>query len=228
MVLPLSSTATSGNDCAAAAAMDGSHPVAANAGLTRFVAGGEPEVLLNRPEGVPAETDRLRARAPVIPHQGPVRHLDRGVRADVGLCERWRIVDAIVDHCDNVPSPLQLLDRADLLLPQQLCPDVQPELPAQRLRHLRAAAYRRVRSGRSHGRLSPRGPRIALRPRAPAARANDLGHASAVAAHEALGAHSTRSPSTDPSTPSPERTSNSDRSLNDEQVPAADVDPVPG
>ena len=223
----LSITATSGSDCAAAAAMGGSHPVAASAMPTSVVGGGEPEVLLIVRKARRPRRDRLRDRAPVVPHQGHVRRLDRGIRAggahrdaDVRLRERRRIVDAVADHRDDVPGPLQALDDADLLLRQATLPGPRARAAAataaaatscrspvssstRRTPSARSAANASGTSGRSVSASAirpttwpppPPAPRTRPRPRAPAHGADALRHLDAGASHEPLGATDARAP----------------------------------
>ena len=63
----------------------------------------------------------------LVGHQRDVGRFERGVAAgdahgdaDVGRRQRGGVVDAVADHRDRSVAALQLLDRRDLVLGQQL------------------------------------------------------------------------------------------------------------
>src|SRR2546426_628186 len=86
------------------------------------VSHGRAEVLAHLAEGGAADLDRRCDVERVRPHQDDVGGLDRDVgagadrEADIGLCERRRVVDAVADHCDTAPLLLKLLHLLRLVL----------------------------------------------------------------------------------------------------------------
>ncbi|QHE74223.1 hypothetical protein GFS60_07918 (plasmid) [Rhodococcus sp. WAY2] len=93
----------------------------------RHVVGERPEqIALDRAQGGPRQTDRVRGGPQVTAHQRQVRGLDRDVGAgahgqtQVGLGERGRVVDTVADHRHHPTLVLQVLDHVDLVGGQHL------------------------------------------------------------------------------------------------------------
>ena len=91
---------------------------------------GPEQVLVDIPEGGPAQADRRRDVREAAFHHDDVRRVygHVGARADgdahVRAGERRGVVDPVADHGDTVPGGLQGLDVGDLILRQGVGADV--------------------------------------------------------------------------------------------------------
>ena len=96
-------------------------------GECRDVVGERPEqVALDRRQCLAGQPDCVGDRTEIVTDQREVACLDRDVgaaahrEAEVRLCERGRVVDAVADHRHHLALGLQSLDRVDLLVGQHL------------------------------------------------------------------------------------------------------------